>query len=105
MLVRIKKDDLVLVISGKDKGKQGQVALVDTKADKIVVKGVSLLTKHVKPRRQGEKGGIKKEEAFVDLSKVMPICPACKKPCRVQTKTLEGDGKKVRICHRCKEAF
>ncbi len=104
MLSRIKKDDLVLVTTGKDKGKQGQVISVDRKKDKVLVKGISIVTRHVKPRRQGEKGGIVKEEGYIALSNVMPICPSCKKACRVQVKLTEGDNK-ARSCHRCKESF
>lgn len=104
MLARIKKDDLVVVISGKDKGKQGHVIAIDQKKERVVVKGVGIATKHVKARRQGETSKISKEEASLALAKVMPICPACKKRCRVQVRLLDGD-KKVRACHHCKEAF
>lgn len=104
MLSRIKKNDTVLVLSGKDKGKQGLVITVDPQKDLVVVKDVGVVTHHVKARRAGEKGGMVKEERPLPLSKVMPMCPSCKKPCRVQVKFLE-DKNKARICHRCKEAF
>jgi len=104
MLARIRKNDTVVVISGKDKGKQGTVLHVAPKSDMVVVKGVGVVTRHVKPRRQGETGGIRKEERSVTLSKVMPICTACKKPCRVQSKSIEK-GARARSCHRCKEVF
>ena len=104
MLSRVKKNDLVLVISGKDKGKQGSVIEIDKKNKKVLVKNVGIVTRHVKARKSGEKSRIVKEESGISLSKVMPVCPSCKKGCRVQTRFLE-DGQKVRICHRCKEAF
>lgn len=104
MLARVKKNDTVVVLSGKDKGKSGLVLAVYPKDDAALVKDVSVVTRHTKPTRQGQKGGIVKEERPVPLSKVMPVCSACKKPCRVQTKALET-GKSVRICNRCKETF
>ena len=104
MLSRVKKNDTVLVLSGKDKGKQGLVITVDPKKDLVLVKDVGVVTRHVKARRTGEKSGLIKEEGFIPLCKVMPVCPSCKKPCRVQVKFLENRDK-ARVCHRCKEAF
>jgi large subunit ribosomal protein L24 len=104
MMSRVKKNDSVVVLSGKDRGKQGLVINVDHKNGKIIVKDVELVTRHVKARKAGEKSGIIKKEKFIPLHKVMPVCPSCKKPCRVQIKFLEGNDK-ARICHRCKEAF
>lgn len=104
MLARIKKEDLVVVISGKDKGRQGHIVLVDPKKDRVLIKGIGIVTRHVKAKKQGEKSRITKEEGFVAMSKVMPVCPSCKKACRVQMRLLD-DNKKTRSCHRCKEAF
>ncbi len=104
MLFRIKKNDSVLVTSGSDKGKRGQVIKLDTKKGFCLVKDVAIVTRHVKAKKSGEKNRIVKEESFIPLCKVMPICPSCKKSCRVNTKLLQ-DGKKARVCHRCKEAF
>ena len=104
MVARIKKNDTVYVLSGRDKGKKGVVIEVNPKKGKILVEGVALATRHVKPRRQGEQGGIKKEESFIPVSNVMPVCAACKKPSRVNSKLLET-GKKMRICNRCEEIF
>lgn len=104
MLSRVKKDDNVIVISGKDKGKQGVVIKVAPKKDEVFVKGVNIITKHAKAKKSGETSRIIKEESYVPLSKVMPVCKSCKKPSRVRAKFLE-DGKKVRVCHRCNEAF
>ena len=104
MLSRVKKDDKVIVLQGRYKGKEGVVIKIDDKKGKVLVKGIGIVTKHQKARKSGEKSKILKEESFLPLSKVMPVCSTCKKACRVQTKFME-DGKKIRVCHRCKEAF
>jgi len=101
-MARVKKNDTVIVLSGKDKGKKAVVLEVSREKKRVMVKGVGIQIKHVKARRQGEASGIKKEEGWLDLSNVMPVCSACKKPCRVNTKVVEAD-KKVRTCNRCKE--
>jgi len=101
-MVRVKKNDTVVVISGRDKGKQGTVADVFPKKGKVLVQGVNIVIRHAKARKQGEVAGIKREERPFELSSVMPICTACKKPCRVKARVLES-GKKVRICVRCEE--
>lgn len=103
-MARIKKNDTVIVLSGRDSGKKGVVVKVDSKKEQVLVSGVALATRHVKPRRAGERGSIKKEESFIGLSKVMPVCVACKKPSRVNSKTLET-GARVRVCNRCEEIF
>lgn len=104
MVARVKKNDNVVVLSGKYKGKQGVVLEVVTKKAKVVVKGVAVVSRHIKARKQGDTPGIKKQESSVDLSIVMPMCGSCKKPCRVNTKMLEN-GKQARTCNRCKEIF
>lgn len=104
MLSRIRKDDLVEVTSGKDKGKQGSVINIDSKTEKVLVKGVGMVTRHLKAKRQGETSKIIKEENYLPLCKVVPVCPSCKKTCRIKSKLLD-DGKKVRSCHRCGEGF
>lgn len=104
MVARIKKNDTVKVISGKDKGKTGSVIEVLPKKKKILVKGIAIVTKHAKPRGQGDTGGIKKKESYIGLSSVMPVCSACKKPTRVNTKQL-SEGEHVRVCNRCQEVF
>lgn len=104
MLSRVKKNDTVVVVSGKDKGKQGQVLSIDTKKGRAFVKDVGIVTRHVKAKKAGEKSRIVKEESGVQLCKLMPVCSACKKPCRTQVKLLE-QGSKTRSCVRCKEAF
>ena len=104
MVARIKKNDLVRVVSGKDKNKEGSVIQVLPKKNKVLVKDVAVVTRHVKPRKAGEQGGIRKEESYIRLSKVMPVCTACKKATRVNAKLLDS-GKKARMCNRCSEIF
>ena len=97
--MNIRKDDKVVVISGKDKGKEGKVLVANPKAGKLVVEGVNVATKHQKPRKQGEEGGIIKVETPIYACKVMVVCPKCGKPTRVAHKL--DDGKKVRVCKKC----
>ena len=97
--MNIKKDDKVVVLSGKDKGKQGQILVSDPKAAKVIVEGVNVATKHQKPRKQGDEGGIIKVETPIYASKVQLVCPKCGKATRVGHK-VEGD-KKVRVCKKC----
>ena len=98
--MNIKKNDKVIVLSGRDKGKTGEVLSADPKAGKVVVQGVSVATKHQKPRKQGEEGGIIKVETPIYACKVMVVCPKCNKPTRVAHK-VGADGKKVRVCKHC----
>ena len=97
--MKIKKDDKVVVLSGKDKGKQGKVLIADPKGLKVVVEGVNVATKHQKPHKQGEEGGIIKVETPIYVSKVQLVCPKCGKGTRAAYK-LDGD-KKVRVCKHC----
>ena len=102
--MHIKRDDTVKVIAGVDKNKTGKVLEVLPSEGKVIVEGVGMVTKHTKPRKQGEVGGLVKKEAAIDASKVMHICSKCNKPTRIGRKVLE-DGKKVRICKHCNETF
>ena len=95
----IRKDDTVIVLSGKDKGKQGKVLSADPKAMKVVVEGVNVATKHQKPQKQGQDGGIIKIETPIYACKVQLVCPKCGKGTRVGHKIV--DGKKVRVCKKC----
>ncbi len=99
MSMNVKKNDTVVVLSGKDKGKQGKVLSVDPKAGKVVVEKINVASRHQKPRKQGEEGGIIKMETPIYACKVMVVCPKCGKPTRVAHK-LDGD-KKVRVCKKC----
>ena len=97
--MNIKKNDKVVVLSGKDKGKEGKVLTAMPAEKKVVVEGVNVATSHVKPRKQGEEGGIVRREIPMYVSKVMLMCPKCGKPTRVASKV--EDGKKVRVCKKC----
>ena len=97
--MKIRKGDTVKVLSGNDKGKTGEVLEVIPKTEKIIVKGVNIRKKHIKPRKQGEEGGIIPVECAIDSSKVNVVCPKCGKSTRVEYK-IEED-KKVRICKKC----
>ena len=97
--MNIKKDDKVIVLSGKDKGKEGKVLIASPKTGKVVVEGVNVATKHQKPQRQGQDGGIIKMETPIYVSKVQLVCPKCGKATRVAHK-VTGD-KKVRVCKKC----
>ena len=99
MAMNVKKGDTVVVLSGKDKGKQGKVLGTVPSEDKVVVEGVNMVTCHVKPRRQGETGGIVNREAAMYASKVQVVCPKCKKGTRVAHKV--ENGKKIRVCKHC----
>jgi len=97
--MNIKRDDKVIVLSGKDKGKQGKVMIADPKAMKVVVEGVNVATKHQRAQKQGQEGGIIKVETPIYASKVQLVCPKCGKATRVAHK-VTGD-KKVRVCKKC----
>ena len=97
--MKIKKDDKVVVVSGKDKGKQGKILVAEPKAGKVIVEGVNVATKHQKPQGQNQEGGIIKVETPIYASKVQLVCPKCGKATRVGYKL--ADGKKVRVCKKC----
>ena len=99
MAMNIKKGDTVVVLSGKDKGKQGKVLGTVPGSLKVVVEGINMVTCPVKPRRQGEEGGIMKREAAIAACKVQVVCPKCGKGTRVAHKI--ADGKKSRVCKHC----
>ena len=96
----IKKGDTVIVLSGKDKGKQGKVLTVMPADRKVIVEGVNVVSRHTRPRKQGEEGGILKKEAPMYACKVQKVCPKCNKPTRPAHKML-ADGKKVCVCKKC----
>ena len=97
--VHVKKGDTVAVISGNDKGKQGKVLEVSPKEGNVLVEGVNIVSKHVKPRRQGEQGGIVQVEGAIYACKVQLFCSKCGKPVRSKIKA-DGD-KKIRVCAKC----
>ena len=97
--MKIKKNDTVYVVTGKDKKATGKVISVDTEANKIKVEGVCVQTKHKKARRANETSGIVNVTGSIDASNVLVVCPACGKATRVAYK-VEGD-KKARVCKKC----
>ena len=102
--LHVRKDDTVVILSGKEKGKKGKVLETSPKEQKLIVEGINLVTKHVKPRRQGEPGGIVKAEGAIYACKAMLVCPSCGKATRVAHKVLE-DGTKKRMCKKCSATF
>ena len=97
--LHVKRDDTVIVISGDSKGTKGTVVEVSPKEGKVIVQGANLVSKHVKPRKQGETGGIVKVEGAMYASKVQLFCSKCDKG--VRAKYVVEDGKKVRVCAKC----
>ena len=102
--MKIRKDDNVLVITGKDKGKKGKVRFSYPREGKVIVEGVNFVKKHSKAKGQARQAGIIDLEAKLDVSNVMLLCSKCNKPARVGYKTLE-DGRKVRVCRVCREVI
>ena len=97
--MNIRKDDKVIVLSGKDKGKTGKVLIADPKSLKVIVEGVNVATKHQKAQKKGQDGGLIKIETPIYVSKVQLVCPKCGKGTRVAHKI--ADGKKTRVCKKC----
>lgn len=102
--MKIKKGDKVKIIAGKDGGKEGKILQVLPQREKIVVEGLNLVVKHMRPRRAGEKGQRIQFPAPLQISNALLICPKCNKPTRVGYKILENK-KKVRMCKKCKEVI
>ena len=101
--LHIKKDDTVVVISGDSKGTQGKVIAASPEEGKVIVAGANIVSKHTKARRQGETSSIVKTEGAIYASKVMLVCPECKKGVRVKYEISVVDGKKIkkRLCAKC----
>ena len=97
--MNIKVNDTVIVLSGKDKGQKGKVMKAMPETGKVIVEGVNKATCHVKPRKQGEQGGIVQREIPMYACKVMRVCSKCDKPTRPAYKFV--DGQKVRVCKHC----
>ena len=102
--MNIKKNDMVLVISGKDRGKKGKVRRSLPKDDSVVIEGLNMIKRHSRARRAARQAGIVELEAPLHVSNVMLLCSKCKKPARVGTRVLE-DGRKVRFCRTCQEVI
>jgi large subunit ribosomal protein L24 len=100
-LARVRKDDMVMVIAGRERGKSGKVLRLLPKTERVVVERINLVKRHTKPRGT-QAGGILEKEAPLHISNVQPVCGRCDKPARIGTKRLE-DGHGVRVCRRCGE--
>lgn len=97
---RIQRDDLVEVRSGKNRGQRGQVREVLPKKERVVVQGVNMIKRHMRPTQLGAPAGIVEREAPLHMSNVQPVCPSCDRPTRVGFR-VQTDGTKVRVCKRC----
>src|SRR6185312_16935643 len=102
--VQIRKNDSVIVIGGKERGKTGKVLRVMPDKDAVVIERLNMVKRHTKPRGPQQPGGIVEKEAAIHASNIMILCDKCNAPVRVGHKTL-ADGKKIRICRRCNEAL
>ena len=102
--MKIRKNDSVLIIAGKDRGKKGKVRFVYNKHQRVLVEGVNFIKRHTRAVRQARQAGIIEREAPVHMSDVMLLCSKCNHPTRVGFHFLEG-GKKVRICRVCREVI
>ncbi|WP_207309168.1 50S ribosomal protein L24 [Desulfobacter hydrogenophilus] len=100
--MRIKKDDKVKVLTGKDKGKIGKVLKVAKKTNRIVVENINMVKVHQRPSQENPQGGIVEKAMPMDVSNLMLMCNSCIKPTRIGIKQLE-DGKRVRVCKKCNQ--
>ncbi len=101
---KIRKNDMVYVLAGRDTGKTGKVFHVFPKKGKALVEGINYVKKHARKTKQDQQGGIVQKESRIDLSSVALFCKTCNKPARTGTNTL-ADGTKSRFCKRCKEVI
>lgn len=98
----VKKNDLVEVIAGRDKGKRGKVLRVIPKTQRVLVERINIVKRHTRPGRISQQGGILEREAPIHVSAVMLVCPKCDRPARYG-KAILADGRKVRVCKKCGE--
>jgi large subunit ribosomal protein L24 len=104
LLVQVRKNDSVMVIGGKERGKTGKVLRVLPDEHAVIVERLNMVKRHTKPRGPQQPGGIVEKEASIPASNVMIMCDKCNAPVRIGRKIL-ADGKKIRICRRCSEAL
>jgi large subunit ribosomal protein L24 len=100
----IKKNDLVMVIHGREKGKSGRVLKVFPEKEKVLIEKINFVKRHSRPHGQQRQGGIIEKEAPLAISNVMLLCEKCNKPVRIGHRPIEG-GKKARVCRKCGEIF
>jgi large subunit ribosomal protein L24 len=104
MGLKIKKNDTVLVTTGREKGKKGRVLSVNPSEEELLIERINVIKRHMKPSKKQTQGGIVEKEAPLHISNVMLLCPKCGKPTRIAHAVL-ADGNKVRLCKRCKEVI
>ena len=102
--MKIRKNDTVLVVTGKDRGKKGKVRFAYPKEDRVLVEGINFIKRHTRARGQARQAGIIEKEAPIHVSNVMLLCSRCNHPTRIGFRVLE-DGKKVRTCRSCREVI
>ena len=102
--VQVRKNDSVMVITGKERGKTGKVLRVLPEKDALIIERINLVKRHSKPRGPQQPGGIVEKEASIRASNIMIMCDKCNAPVRIGHKQL-GDGKKIRVCRHCGEAL
>jgi large subunit ribosomal protein L24 len=101
MTFHIRKNDIVRVMTGKEKGKVGRVLMVDREAARVIVEKINMVKRHAKPGKTNPQGGIIEKEAPLAYSNVMIMCDKCNKPTRIKNMVLEESGEKLRTCKRC----
>ncbi len=101
---RLKKNDTVMVIAGKEKGKSGKILRIIPKKDRAIVEKINMVKRHLKPSQQARQGGILEREAPIHITNLMLICSKCTDPTRVGYRVLE-DNRKVRFCKKCNEVL
>ena len=100
----IKKDDMVYVLAGKEKGKKGRVIAVLPDKNKVLVEKINMIKRHMKPSKSNEQGGIIEKEGSIHVSNVMLVCPKCGARSKAANQTAEN-GKRMRVCKKCKEVI
>ncbi|MDP3786717.1 MAG: 50S ribosomal protein L24 [Candidatus Omnitrophota bacterium] len=103
-MIRIRKNDTVMIIKGRDRGKTGRVMKILPQEMRAIIEGRNLIKKHSRKSQRNPQGGIIQMESPIQLSNLMPVCHKCNKPARVGS-IIEKDGKKLRVCNKCKEAL
>jgi len=104
MGLSVKKNDTVIVIAGREKGKKGRVLSIYPSKGRLLIEKINMIRKHMKPTRKYAQGGIIEKEAPLHISNIMLICPKCNKPTRISNTSLQ-DGRKVRMCKKCREVM
>jgi large subunit ribosomal protein L24 len=103
-MIRIKKNDIVMIMKGRDRGKTGRVMKILSAQMKGIIEGRNLVKKHSRKSQKNPQGGIMQMESPMQVCNLMPVCPKCNKPVRVGS-IIEKDGRKSRVCKKCKEAL